>query len=235
MSKKWYNFIVSVDQPQEGQGEETSAPESTPAPRTAPPSPAQTVAQIASAVSAEPKFTTPVNNPTSFDEIYSAAEIAPPTHGYTILKIADMLQSEHIRSLAPSVKRSSILLALDAAGVKIQEVIQDAVRRDKALDTYERVQEKGLLELENKKIQENRQIQAELDRMVAEYQARIRKNTDEVAKEKERFFGWRLKKQQEEQKIADAVSYFVTENPITTSKPSAPPPAPPAPPKPPGA
>lgn len=233
MDKKWYNFIVSVDQPQESQGEETSPPESIPARRSASPSPAQTVAQIASAVTIEPKFTAPVNNPTSFDEIYAAAEIAPPTHGYTILKIADMLQSEHIRSLAPTVKRSSILVALDAAGVKIQEVIQDAVRRDKALDTYERVQEKGLLELENKKMQENRQVQAELDKMVADYQARMRKNTDEVAKEKERFFGWRLKKQQEEQKIADAVSYFVTENPITTST-SAPRPAPPAPPKPPG-
>ena len=233
MSKKWYNFIVSVDQPVETEGDETSLQEEAPAPRRAPPSPAQTVAQIASAVSAEPRFTAPVNNPTSFDEIYSAAEIAPPTHGYTILKIADMLLSEHIRSLTPSVKRSSILLALDAAGVKIQEVIQDAVRRDKALDTYERVQEKGLLELESKKMQENRQIQAELDRMVAEYQARIRKNTDEVAKEKERFFGWRLKKQQEEQRIADAVSYFVAENPITTGA-AAPRPAPPAPPKPPG-
>ena len=106
MDKKWYNFIVSVDQPQEREGEETSRPESTSAPRTASPSPAQTVAQIASAVTIEPKFTTLVNNPTSFDEIYSAAEIAPPTHGYTILKIADMLQSEHIRSLAPTVKRS---------------------------------------------------------------------------------------------------------------------------------
>jgi len=235
MSKKWYNFIVSVDQPQEGQGEEASPPGSAPASRMAPPSPAQTVAQIAAAVSAEPKFTAPVSNPTSFDEIYSAAEITPPTHGYTILKIAEMLQSEHIRSLAPSVKRSSILLALDAAGVKIQEVIQDAVRRDKALDTYERVQEKGLLELEDKKLQENRQIQAELDRMVTEYQGRMRKNTDEVAKEKEKFFGWRLKKQQEEQKIADAVSYFVTENPITTGKSSAPASAPPAPAKPQGA
>lgn len=234
MSKKWYNFIVSVDQPLESQGEETSPPESTPAPRSAPPSPAQTVAQIASAAAMEPKFTAPVNDPNSFDEIYSAAEIPVAVHGYTILKIGEMLQSEHIRSLAPTVKRSSILLALDAAGVKIQEVIQDAVRRDKALDTYERVQEKGLLELENKKIQENRQIQAELDRMVAEYQARIRKNNDEVAKEKERFFGWRLKKQQEEQRIADAVSYFVAENPITSGKPLASPPAPPAPPKPPG-
>ena len=61
------------------------------------------------------------------------------------------------------MKRSSILLALDAAGVKIQEVIQDAVRRDKALDTYEHVQEKGLLELENKKIQEIEKAQLKVE------------------------------------------------------------------------
>lgn len=229
MDKKWYSFFVSVDQPAESSAEEASppAPERPPsAPRTA----AQTVAQIASGAAAEPKFTAPVANPTSFDEIYHAAEIADAGHGYTILKVADMLQSEHIRSLPPTVKRSSILLALDAAGVKLEEVIKDAVARDKALDTYERVQEKALQELEARKTQDNRQIQAELDRLVAEHQAGIQKNNDEVAKEKERFFGWRLKKQQEEQKIADAVSYFVTENPITTSKPLASAPAPPVPP-----
>ena len=228
MEKKWYNFFVSTDQPDETrpEGETASQPGKTPAnPRSA----AQTVAEIASAAAVEPKFTSPVNNPTSFDEIYQAAEIPDAIHGYTILKVAEMFQSEHIRSLAPTVKRSSVLLALDAAGVKVQEVIQDAVRRDKALDTYERVQEKALKDLEDRKVQENRQTQAELDRLVAEHQARIQKNNDEVAKEKERFYGWRLKKQQEEQKISDAVSYFVTENPITTSGRPAAPPSPPKP------
>ena len=231
MDKKWYNLFVSVDQPQDASAEDAASPPvARPATRPATSSPAQTVAEIAAAVAmTEPKFATPVNNPTSFDEIYRAAEIPVAPHGYTIMKVSEMLQSEHIRSMAPSVKRSSVLLALDAAGVKLQEVIEDAVRRDKALDTYERVQEKGLLELENKKNQENRQVQVELDRLTAEYQARIRKNNDEVAREKERFFGWRLKKQQEEQKIADAVSYFATENPITATKPSAQPPAPPKP------
>jgi len=216
MGKKWYDFFVSVDEPAESGAEEGAASKSSKVPK-APLSPAQTVAEIASAAAVDPKFTTPVNNPTSFDEIYKAAEIADAAHGYTILKVAEMLQSEHIRSLAPSVKRSSILLALDAAGVKLQEVIEDAVRRDRALDTYERVQEKAALELEAAKAQENRQVQAELDQIVAEHQARIQKNNDAVAKEKERFYGWRLKKQQEEQKIYDAVSYFVTENPIKPS------------------
>jgi hypothetical protein len=228
MEKKWYNFIVSVDNPSESSTKEEA--DSEPAkvaatPRTA----AQTVAEIASAASMNPTFKTPVSNPTSFDEIYHAAEISDPSHGYTILKVADMLQSEYIRSLAPTVKRSSILLALEAAGVKIQGVIEDAVRRDRALDTYEHVQEKALHELESQKAEENRQIQAEIDRIVSEHQARMQKNNDDVAKEKERFYGWRLKKQQEEQKIHDAVSYFVTENPITTSGPPSEPPDPPKP------
>ena len=228
MEKKWYNFIVSVDHPSEGSVEEEGAPEPGKMP-TASPSAAQTVAEIASAAAINPTFTAPVSNPTSFAEIYHAAEIVDPSHGYTILKVADMLQSEYIRSLAPTVKRSSILLALEAAGVKIQGVIEDAVRRDRALDTYEHVQEKSLHELESSKVEENRQIQTEIDRIAAEHQARIQKNNDDVAKEKERFYGWRLKKQQEEQKIHDAVSYFVTENPITTSGPPSEPPAPPKP------
>ena len=228
MEKKWYNFIVSVDNPSESSTKEEA--DSEPAKVAATPlTAAQTVAEIASAASINPTFKMPVSNPTSFDEIYHAAEISDPSHGYTILKVADMLQSEYIRSLAPTVKRSSILLALEAAGVKIQGVIEDAVRRDRALDTYEHVQEKALHELESQKAEENRQIQAEIDRIVSEHQARMQKNNDDVAKEKERFYGWRLKKQQEEQKIHDAVSYFVTENPITTSGPPSELPDPPKP------
>lgn len=231
MEKKWYNYFVSTDQP-EGSTEEAPPPAPGQAnrpparpvtPRPAGASAAQAVADIAATVTIpESRFAGPVNNPTSFNEIYQAAEIPVAPHGYTILKVADMLQNEHIRDMAPTVKRSTILVALDAAGVKVQEVIQDAVRRDKALDTYELVQEKSILELENKKNQENRQYQAELDRLRAEYEVKIRKNNDSVARERERFSQWRVQKQQEEQKIAEAVSYFASPNPITTGRPVSP-------------
>ena len=89
------------------------------------------------------------------------------------------------------------------------------MKRDQALDTFESVQERSLNQLEAQKTQENQEIQAEMDRLLADHKARIQANNDAIAKEKERFFAWRLKKQEEEQKIADAVSYFVTENPIT--------------------
>jgi ElaB/YqjD/DUF883 family membrane-anchored ribosome-binding protein len=139
------------------------------------------------------------------------------------MKIAEMLQSERIRSLPVEVKKNSILLALDAAGVKIEQVIEDAVRRDRALDAFERVQQRALDELATRKDKENNEIQAELDRLIQEHNQRIEANKDELAKEKERFYGWRLRKQQEEQKIADCVSPFVAENPITTGNVAAPP------------
>jgi len=226
MTKKWYNYFVSVDDPNNpGQGDPSAQQgnsagggSSTRGGMSA----AQTVAEIASNVTTEPKFSAPVSNANSFDEIYQAAEIPPAPQGYSIMKIADMLQSEHIRTLPGDVKRSTVLVALDAAGVDIKDVIQDAVRRDKALDGYERVQERAVAELETRKTQENAQIQAEIDKVVADQKAKIQANTEEVTREKERFYGWRLKKQQEEKKISDAVAPFVSENPITTGGSIAP-------------
>ena len=230
MSKKWYNYFVSVDEAGGAPGETSPDAAGPGSAATAEPiSPAQTVAQIASSVAVEPKFTSPVANASSFDEIYKAAEIPSPPQGYSILKIAEMLQSEHIRSMTTDVKRSTVLVALDAAGVDIKDVIQDAVRRDKALDAYERVQERAITDMESRKNQENAQIQAELDKYVAEQRAKIQSNNDEITREKERFFGWRLKKQPEEKKISDAVAPFVTENPITTGAGGAAAPAAPKP------
>ncbi|HTM50763.1 MAG TPA: hypothetical protein VL285_18840 [Bryobacteraceae bacterium] len=220
MSKKWYNYFVSVDEA--GQVSDPSASPSG-SEAGAAPSAAQTIAEIAASVAPPPKMTAAVPGPAaSFDEIYNAAEIHMPAHGYTVYKISDMLQSEHIRNLPSEVKRSSILLALDAAGVKLQEVIEDAVRRDRALDTFERVQQKAVEDLAARKTEENQKIQEEMDRMVAEHRSRMQANNDAIAKERERFYGWRLQKQQEEQKIADTVSHFVSENPITRGLPPDP-------------
>jgi hypothetical protein len=220
MPKKWYNYIVSVDDPVGGEPSAANARSAPAATKSA----AQSVAEIASSMAAEPKFTTPVSDPTSFDEIYKAAEIPPAPQGYSILKVSQMLESERIRNLPSDVKRSSVLVALDAAGVDVKEVIQDAIRRDRALDTYERVQQRAAEELEGRKTKENSEIQAQIDKYVTEQRAKIQSNNEAISREKERFTGWRLKKQQEEKKIAEAVGYFTSENPITTGDVNAPPP-----------
>ena len=210
MSKKWYNYFVSVDpaNPDAAAGGEP-APDSQTA--------ARTVADIAAAVKPTLAFTQPVADPNVFEQIYQAAEVRTPGHGFTIFKIADMLKSEHIRTLPVEIKRSSVLLALDAAGVKVDEIIQDAIRRDRALDTFELVQQRALDQLEAKKADENKKLQQEADRVLTELRASIQANNDAVARERERMQTWRLQKQQEERRIAEAVGPFVTENPISTN------------------
>jgi hypothetical protein len=230
MSKKWYNLFVTVDTPEGAPAPAAGTPAAAPGPgsRSAAPgarTAAQAVAEIAAQVTrVEPKFAASVTNPARFEEIYRAADIPAPPHGYSILKIAEMLQSEHIRALPPEVKRSSILVALEAASVPLKEIIEDAVRRDRALDVYERVQEQELERLVRSKTDENRKIQGEMDKAVAEYRARIKANEDQVGTAKSRLEGWRRDKLKEEQRIAEAIGYFVSDNPITA--PGGVPPAP---------
>lgn len=212
MSKKWYNYFVSVD-PVTG---EPSKGEPGSQPSEGASSAADAIADIARSIETTPSFRNPVADPTSFAQIYDAAEVRTPAHGFTIFKIADMLKSEHIRSLPVEIKRSSVLLALDAAGVKLDEVIEDAVRRDRALDTFEAVQQRALDQLEARKAEENKALQMEADRVLNELRTKIQANNDEVTKERERLQGWRFQKQQEERRIADAVVPFVPENPIST-------------------
>ncbi len=214
MSKKWYNYFISVDR-ESVSSQQTDEPGRQTSPGSSQ-NAAQTIAEIAASVQATPSFTKPVADPTSFEQIYQAAEVRVPSHGFTIFKIADMLKSEHIRSLPVEIKRSSVLLALDAAGVKLEEIIEDAVRRDRALDTFELVQQRALDQLEAAKAEENKKLQQEADRVLNELRAKIQANNDEVARERERIETWRLQKQQEERRIAEAVAPFASENPIST-------------------
>jgi hypothetical protein len=204
MGKKWYNLFIVSDAP----AESADAPE--------PPEPPRRVEEVVADVPLEATFTAPVVNAAEFLDIYESAQIETPRHGYTVLKVAEMLTNEHIRDLPADVKRKSVLVALDAAGVKIASVIEDAVRRDRALDTYERVMQKSFDDLMASKDAETRQLENEINERIKELREQIAANKAEIDREQQQLLAWRTSKRVEEQRIADAVSFFVTENPITT-------------------
>jgi hypothetical protein len=170
-----------------------------------------------------------IESPTSrmdllaLDQIYRSAGIKDPRLGYTIEKIIEMLQSEHIKSLSADTKRSSMLMALDAAGVQVDEVLHDATLRQHALTSHEAIQCKRLEEYEARKARENGAIQAEAERVAAEYAARISHNLDEVARENESLRKWQATKQHEAHRITAAVTLFLTQSgaPTSNSKPPA--------------
>jgi len=157
------------------------------------------------------------------DEIYRSAGIKDPRLGYTIGKVIGMLQSEHIKTLPTETKRSALLMALEAAGVQIEEVLHDATLRQHAITSHEAIQCKHFEEHEARKAQENVTIQAEAERAAAEYAARISHNLDELAREKENFRKWQAKNQHEAQRIAATVALFLKQSgsPTSDRKPPA--------------
>jgi hypothetical protein len=141
----------------------------------------------------------------SMDDVYRAAGILSPRMGYSITKVADMLSSAHLTGVSDDMKRASVLMALDAAGIPIEDVLHDAAARQEAVDAYEAKQQKQFEEFWAQKDEENALIQAEMDRATAMYLDRIKNNLDEVAREKITFATWQTMKLQESQRIAEAV------------------------------
>jgi hypothetical protein len=172
--------------------------------------------------SPEKSFADPSDDPASgfqselwsMDDIYRAAGIVTPRRGYSITKVVDMLRSEHMRGLAKDLRRAAVLMALDAAGVAVDDVLQDARSRQEAIDAYAAEQRKHAEAQWARKAEENIQIQAELEQVKARYAERIRRNLDGVAREKAAFASWLKQKEQETQSMAEAVDQCLKPQPV---------------------
>jgi len=123
-------------------------------------------------------------------DVYRATGILDARAGYNVLKVVEMLGSSHIRELPDELRRASVLMALDAAGVSVEEILKDARLRLEALASYEADQEKRLQECESRKLKENAEIQLEMERVTEHYQERMNHNLDEVSAERDPFVHW---------------------------------------------
>jgi hypothetical protein len=114
----------------------------------------------------------------SMEDIYRVAGIMNPRKRYNINKVIQMLQSEHIRGLSKEMQRAAVLMALDAAAIAIDEVLQDAKAREQAIDSYEAGQRKQIEARWARKAEENIQIQVDLEQVKTRYMERIKRNLD---------------------------------------------------------
>lgn len=143
----------------------------------------------------------------AFTEIYRTAALKPVDGGYNILKFAAMVNSPHLAGMSQDARRCSLMMALEAAGAHVEDLLQDALIRQRALNEYEETQQEKLDAFEAAKNAENSAIQAELDRITAEHLRRIQANLEDIARQQDKFRGWQRRKQQESQQMAEAAAY----------------------------
>src|SRR5688572_17730469 len=110
-----------------------------------------------------------------FGAVYKEAAIELPKHGYGVDKVGEMLQGKRLATLAREVRATAVLAALEAAQVDIQDVVQDGVRRDKALDGFEACKERELQELKQKNEQRIESLRSDMEELLKKINAEIEK------------------------------------------------------------
>jgi len=168
---------------------------------------------------------------TDFGAVYAEAAIELPLHGYGVDKVGEMLESKRLATLGREVKATAVLAALEAAGVPLRDVIQDAVKRDNALDSFESSKEQEIRELQAKSEGRIEAIKEEIAGFLREKNAEIDGLKLAAEAATRAFAQLQARKRKEEDRLHSVVSHFIEagDNPITTSAAAAAPPTPPKP------
>ena len=164
-----------------------------------------------------------------FAAIYRAAGVTDPAHGYSAYKVLEIFASPGFSTLDTRARAAALtgFLNMNPSGpVPVAEIVQDAVRRDQALDKFEEFLRKKLSDRSEKIGKDNAQLQAEIDEVIRRNREKMEANRIALETEQARLSRWQVIKRSEERKLFDAVNPFVEENPISTAdtppRPAAP-------------
>jgi hypothetical protein len=154
-----------------------------------------------------------------FAAVYAEAGIQLPAHGYGVDKVGEMLQSKRLASLAPEVRAAAVMAALEAAGVAVRDVIQDAVLRDKALDGFEGTKEREAREARQRNEARIASLQQELDALAKKIGAEIESLKQASDDAESAFRSLRERKLKEEERLHAVVAHFIegADNPVSRS------------------
>jgi hypothetical protein len=148
----------------------------------------------------------------SFEDIYhkSSFRASTSTAAWDIMKVAAMISSEHLHGLSPAGKHSALMMALEAAGVAVEDMLQDAVQRQRVLNEYEDKQRRRLEEFERTKLADNERLSEEMEALCAQYRTRISGGVQEIERERATFREWQERKEREQRRISEAASACVS-------------------------
>ena len=141
----------------------------------------------------------------STGNVYPLESLSQSRATLSLQKVMQLLGGKTIREMSSEMKKASIQMALEIAGIRFEEILQDAKMRLRVLDAYEAEQEGFVDELEVLRQKENITIQQEIDRLTAKYSQRLRQNVEDVSAARASFIKWRSEKREECERIKDAM------------------------------
>jgi hypothetical protein len=167
-----------------------------------------------------------------FPAVYRAAGVSEPPHGFSAYKVLEIFASPGFSALDVRAKAAALtgFLNMNPSGpVPVTDIVQDAVRRDQALDKFEEFLRRKQADRAEQIDKENASLQAEIDEISRRNREKMEANRIALETDQARLSRWLVMKRAEERKLFDAVNPFVEANPISTAEaPRSAAPAPPA-------
>jgi len=72
-----------------------------------------------------------------FSAVFEAAGLKPQPHGWSIEKLRDLLRTEAFKGLDRTAVQKALVEKLALEKVPVEDLVKDAMARDKVLDTFE--------------------------------------------------------------------------------------------------
>ena len=147
-----------------------------------------------------------------FEKIIETAGISPGPRGWSIERLRALLQTGEFKGLDRAAVQKRILGVLDSEGVKVEDLVKDAIARDQALDAFEGFAHKKLDDRMAARQRQHSGLQEKMQAIEKEC-ASLKSQMDA---DMQQWREWKKQKRAQEKDLAWTVGFLVEKSVITT-------------------
>jgi ATP-dependent Lon protease len=149
-----------------------------------------------------------------FDKIFETAGIGEGKKGWTVHKLHAVLSSDPLKSASRENAQKQILEILRSDEISTEEIVKDAMARDKALDSFEAFARQKMEERRLAREQKMTHLREQIEQLKKELsETESRKKSDDG-----KWAEWRNRKKAAEQDMAWAIGHVINRPVITIAE-----------------
>ncbi|MGV8122469.1 MAG: hypothetical protein AB2L14_22150 [Candidatus Xenobiia bacterium LiM19] len=147
----------------------------------------------------------------NFDEIFLRANIREPKHGWTIIRVAETVSTPEYELMGMENAKLALAGALKSAKTRPEEILKDAMERDRVLDRFEEFLNARIVKTQTELLDQN----AGIEQKILELTRQKEENTERIRREKDYLARWKTEKTEVEKNLARAASYLTTDQVVS--------------------
>jgi hypothetical protein len=152
------------------------------------------------------------------DEVYTKTRLNPNPDTGTVLKIIVLTADPNLAALPRQTKAAMVRASMAADRVTPEQIADDAIKRDRALDSAQEYLQQRVAEFRDRASAKIADLEAERERLLQEYNDRIASLRQAANGAEDELAAWLRQKRDIERGLFEAVAMVIpseTANPIT--------------------